>query len=99
MKRTLIRYKTKPGRADENESLIKAVFEELQARAPDGVRYAALRLADGSFIHIVETREGGFAIPSLEAFRPFQSGIPERTVEPPQSSEVTVVGNYRMLSE
>ncbi|MFD2057655.1 hypothetical protein ACFSQT_32595 [Mesorhizobium calcicola] len=31
MKRHLIRYKTKPERADENERLIKAVFEELRA--------------------------------------------------------------------
>jgi hypothetical protein len=99
MKRTLIRYRTTPGRADENERLIKAVFEELHARAPDGVRYAALRLADGGFVHLVETQEGAFAIPSLDAFRSFQSGMPDRTIEPPQSSEVTVVGNYRMLAE
>jgi len=65
MKRMLIRYKAKPDRADENERLIEAVFEELHAKAPDGVRYAALRLADGSFVHLVETEEGAFAIPSL----------------------------------
>jgi hypothetical protein len=99
MKRTLIRYKAKPERADENESLIRNVFEELHAKAPTGVRYAALRLGDGSFVHIVETEEGGFSVPSLPAFKPFQAGIPERTVEGPQSNEVTIVGNYRMLAE
>jgi hypothetical protein len=33
MKRTLIRYKAKPERADENESLIRNVFAELHAKA------------------------------------------------------------------
>lgn len=37
MKRHLIRYKTKPEKADENERLIKAVFQELQDKSPDGV--------------------------------------------------------------
>ena len=98
MKRTLIQYKAKPDRADQNETLIKAVFEELHAKAPDGVRYLALRLADGAFVHLVETSEGGFSVPSLTAFRAFQTGIPERTIEPPRSNEVTIVGNYRMLA-
>ena len=37
--------------------------------------------------------------PSLDAFKAFQSEIRERTSEPPQSQEVTIVGNYRMLAE
>ncbi len=42
MKRTLVRYKAKPEMAHENERLITDVFRELQAKAPDGVRYTAL---------------------------------------------------------
>ena len=99
MKRTLIRYKTKSEHTDENESLIRSVFKELHEKAPDGVRYAALRLADGSFVHIVQSEEGAFSIPSLAAFKAFQSGIGERTSEAAQSQEVTIVGNYRMLAE
>jgi hypothetical protein len=74
MKRTVVRYKTKPESGQENERLIQNVFEELRAKSPDGVRY-------------------------LEAFKSFQSGIKERCIEPPQSSDVTIVGNYRMLDE
>ena len=59
MKRTLIRYKAKPDRADENEALIRNVFKELHEKAPEGgTRYAVLRLADGSFVHIVHSEEG-----------------------------------------
>jgi hypothetical protein len=101
MKRTLIRYKTKPEMADENAELIAGVFAELKAARPDGVRYLSLRLDDNSFIHLVETEasDGSSAIPNLAAFKAFQSGIRERCAEPPQVNDVTVVGNYRMLGE
>jgi hypothetical protein len=41
MKRTVVRYKTKPEQAEENARLIEKVFQELRTRAPDGVRYLA----------------------------------------------------------
>jgi hypothetical protein len=98
MQRTLIRYKTKPGLADGNAELIAAVFEELKAAAPQGVRYLSLRLDDDSFVHFVETEsDSSNAISGLAAFKAFQNGIRERCVEPPQAGGVTIVGNYRML--
>ena len=101
MKRTLIRYKTKPDSADRNAELVAAVFAELKATRPDGVRYLTLRLEDDSFVHIVETsaEDGSSPIPKLKAFAEFQAGIRERCVEPPVPRAVTVVGNYRMLNE
>jgi hypothetical protein len=102
MKRTLIRYKAKPERADENEALIRNVFKELHEKAPEGgTRYAVLRLADGSFVHIVQSEagEGAFSIPSLAAFKEFQSTIRDRIAEGPVQNEVTIIGNYRMLAE
>ena len=101
MKRTLIRYKTKPESADHNAGLIAAVFEQLNAEKPAGVRYLSLRLDDDSFIHLVETEtgDGSNALTGLASFKAFQSGIRERCVEPPQIGAVTVVGNYRMLGE
>jgi hypothetical protein len=99
MKRTLVRYKTKPEQSAENVRLIEQVFRELKAKAPDGVRYLALKLGDGTFVHFVQIEDGATPIPSLDAFRSFQSGIKERCVELPQSGEATIVGNYRMLAE
>src|SRR5205823_9199916 len=101
MKRTLIRYKTKPEMADKNAELIAAVFAELKAAQPEGVRYLSLRLEDDTFIHFVETAadDGSSALPKLAAFGAFQSGIRERCAEPPLPRGATVVGNYRMLSE
>ena len=98
MKRTLIRYKTKPDMADTNAELIAGVFAELKAARPDGVRYLSLRLEDDSFVHFVEAEaDSANAIPGLVAFKAFQSGIRERCDEPPVARGVTIVGNYRML--
>ena len=99
MKRTLIRYKAKPEAADKNAELVAAVFAELKAARPEGVRYLTLRLEDDSFVHLVETTadDGSSPIPKLAAFQAFQSGIRERCIEPPVAGGVTIVGNYRML--
>ena len=99
MKRTLIRYKTKPEMTDRNAELVAAVFAELKAAQPEGVRYLSLRLEDDTFIHFVETAadDGSSALPKLAAFGAFQSGIRERCAEPPLVRGATIVGNYRML--
>ena len=101
MKRTLIRYKTRPEMADKNAELVAAVFAELKASQPEGVRYLTLRLEDDTFVHIVETAadDGSSAIPKLAAFGAFQAEIRERCAEPPLVRGATIVGNYRMLSE
>ena len=98
MKQRLIRYRTKPESADQNAELIADVFRQLDAENPGGVRYP---LDDDSFVHIVETEadDGTSALPGLAAFKTFQSGIRERCAEPPMVKNVTIVGNYRMLSE
>ena len=100
MRRTLIRYKAKPELADRNAELVSAVFAELKAARPDGVRYLTLRLEDDTFIHFVEGAEDGSSpIPKLKAFQAFQDGIRDRCAEPPLVRDLRVVGNYRMLDE
>ena len=100
MRRTVIRYRTKPDMAERNAELVAAVFAELKAAQPEGLRYMSLRLEDDTFIHVVETADDGASpLPKLPAFAAFQSGIRERCVEPPLAKGATVVGNYRMLEE
>jgi hypothetical protein len=100
MKRSLIRYRTKPESADANAALIAKVFEELKAASPSSVRYLSLRLDDDSFVHFVETEdEAAGTLPGLAAFKAFQAGIRERCIEPPVVKSVIIVGNYGMLAE
>src|SRR5260370_7291315 len=85
MKRTLIRYKTKPELADKNAELIAGVFAELQAAKVEGVRYLSLRLDDCTFVHFVETDadDGPSPLPKLAPFQAFQSGIRQPSIQPP----------------
>ncbi|WP_221096245.1 hypothetical protein [Rhizobium bangladeshense] len=53
MKRIAIRYRTRPESADENQRLIEEVFRELTEKAPSGVKYAALRLDESVFLHLL----------------------------------------------
>ena len=101
MKRTLVRYRTKPEQAQENERLIGKVFQELQAKSPDGVRYLALRLDDGTFVHFVMTRPRTAPI-RFPPWRRFERSNPaSRSVASSrrESGDATIVGNYRMLGE
>ena len=99
MRRVLVRYKVKPDRVTENEELVRAVYEELQREAPDGLRYATFQLDDGvTFVHIAfEERAGGNGrLTALQAFRRFQQDIGERCDEPPKVSELREIGTYRL---
>ncbi|MBZ9807576.1 hypothetical protein LB542_29410 [Mesorhizobium sp. BR1-1-9] len=101
MKHHLIRYRTKPELVDENERLVKAVFQELRDKSPEGFRYMTWRSSDGTFFHLVEaaTEEQAGTLPGLAAFETFQNGIRDRCIEPPHREAMTVVGSYRMLDQ
>jgi hypothetical protein len=100
MKRVLVRYKTKPDEAKENQRLIEAVFDALGSERPQGLRYFALKQADNTFLHFATTDdEGNNPLLQLEAFKRFQTGIKQRLEEPVEFNEVTIVGDYRALSD
>jgi hypothetical protein len=102
MKFTLARYRTRPERTLENQRLIEKVFEELREKSPPGLRYVALKVSDGSFLHFHMAEEGDIPVTALDAFKFFRSGINERCLEQPQVEELpgaSIVGNYRVLSD
>jgi len=47
MSTAVIRYRTTPEAAEENQRLVGDVFAELAAAAPPGPRYSSVRLAGG----------------------------------------------------
>ncbi len=72
---TVVRYTTRPERADENQALVEKVFGELAERRPDGLRYATFRLEDGvTFVHVasVDTEDGSNPLAATAAFGAFQ---------------------------
>jgi hypothetical protein len=102
MKRQIVIYKAKPEHNAENERLLKAVFAELHAKQPKGVRYVAAKLPDDTYVHIVftDTPEGEPGpLSKLDAFRAYQAEVRSRLQAPPTTGEATIIGDYRMLSE
>lgn len=82
---TLVRYTTKPGRADENEALAAAAFEGLRASAPAGISYAMFR--DGSdFTHLFVNQAGSDSemLTETPAFKAYAKDVGDRCVAPPE---------------
>src|SRR5580704_3532753 len=95
----VIRYRTKPEHADENERLVREVFAELAQENPAGLRYATFRLADGvSFVHVAVTDGDENPLTSSPAFAAFQADIGQRCAEGPAPSDATVIGNFGLLA-
>jgi hypothetical protein len=99
MTTTVVRYQTKPERADENQQLIEAVFAELDEREPEGFTYKVFRLDDGvSFIHVViehDDIEHPESLQALPAFQAFLTDIADRCEIPPVATGATIVGGFR----
>jgi quinol monooxygenase YgiN len=96
MRTVMVRYKTSDAKAEANAALVHAVFDELRARAPGGIRYATYRLADGAtFVHIatLDTPDHN-PLTTLPAFQAFQAKLKDRCVEPPVLTELSPVDSY-----
>jgi hypothetical protein len=97
MNAVIVRYRVKPGRADENAELVRSVYAELAERQPPGFHYATFVLDDGvTFVHIGMTDdEHETPLSSLPAFQRFQQDIGERCELPPEPTRLTqLVGSY-----
>ena len=102
MKRVMVRYKVKADRAGENETFIKAVFEQLRRESPAGLRYASFKQPDGvSFVHIasIETTDGSNPLGELAAFKAFIAEIKARCDEPPVAVELDEIGSYQFFGQ
>ena len=98
MRQVMVRYKVKAGRAEENEQLVRAVYDELARTRPDGLRYATYRHDDGvTFVHVAtdDTPDGRSPLLDVDAFKRFQEELADRVEEGPVVTEVSQVGSYR----
>ena len=100
MKQVMVRYKVKPERVEENEELVRAVYDELRSAAPAGLRYATFKQADGvTFVHVAIHEGDGGALTQLPAFRAFQRDLGDRAEEGPVVSELEQIGAFRLLGD
>jgi hypothetical protein len=96
---TIVRYQTKPGRSEENQRLIEAVFSELDEQQPDGFTYKVFRLEDNvSFIHVMVEHDDVAHPDSLQAvisFQAFLADLTDRIDAAPVTMGAKIVGGYR----
>lgn len=96
MRHVMVRYTTRPDRAEENARLIDAVFESLRRSAPPGLTYASYRLDDGaSFVHVASiANPDQNPLRQLAEFNTFTAGIKDRCDAPPVTTVLNQVGHY-----
>jgi hypothetical protein len=102
MRQVMVRYRVKPDRVEENEELIRAVYDELHRTEPAGLRYATFKLDDGvSFVHLAADESESKASPlsKVKAFQEFQTDIEGRTEEGPIVTRLEQVGSYRVVGD
>ncbi len=90
----VVRYAMRPDTVDENEALVRAVITELAEKAPEGVRYAAFRLDDGTFVHVGTMDDGAPELTDLAAFAEFRREFAQRAASAPESGDGVLIGSY-----
>jgi hypothetical protein len=96
MRRVMVRYKVKPERVQENEQLVREVYEELGRTRPEGFRYGTFKLEDGvSFVHLAVQDGDHNPLSEIAAFQRFQADIRGRCDEPPVVATLEEIGSYR----
>lgn len=101
MQTVVVTYRPVDDQADHNQHLVEQVFAELADADPGGIRYATLRLADGTFIHIAQIEQESSPLGDITAFGRFQEGIVERC-EPgrgPNPQPAELIGSYRVFPQ
>jgi hypothetical protein len=95
----VVRYKLWPDRVEENERLVRAVYDQLHRERPEGVHYATVKLPDGlTFMHLVfDLETTSPALNRLDAFKAFSVDVASRCEEPPVPMELTVIGSYDLV--
>ena len=100
MRHTMVTYTVKPGREDENAKLVRAVFEELAATRPDGLRYAVFQLPETrQFVHLYTDEGSATGLQELSSFQAFVAEAKERHEQPAAFSQPELIGDYRTFDD
>ena len=100
MQLKIIRYKTKPEGAEENQRLIEGVFRELRQSPIVGVDYLVIKADQDVFVHVVRTEAGdSSALTQLDSFKAFQADFRARCADGPQVAQGTLLGDYRATKQ
>jgi hypothetical protein len=98
MRKVIVRYRVKPDRVEENEQLVRDVYDELSRAAPGGFHYGTFKLEDGvTFVHVAAQEAEQNPLAGVAAFGRFQENIGDRCDEPPVVTQMDEVGSFRFF--
>ncbi|MHB8533582.1 MAG: hypothetical protein ACYDC2_12765 [Solirubrobacteraceae bacterium] len=100
MRKVMVRYRVKQECAEENERLVRAVYEELAASATPDLHYATFKLDDGvSFVHVAcNETDGESRLLEVKAFKQFLEDLHARCEEPPVTTDLHELGSFKFWS-
>jgi quinol monooxygenase YgiN len=93
----MVTYRVKPDRVQENEELVKAVYEGLRQTNDPDVHYATFKLNDGqTFVHIASfaSMDKQPVLTESRAFKAFQENLKDRCEIPPDPQKLDEVDSY-----
>jgi hypothetical protein len=90
----VVRYRVRPEALDENLALVRAVYAELAATKPEGLRYSTYRVNDRDFVHVAVLDAEENPLDGVAAFSTFLERVADRCEEGPTPSGGEVVGSY-----
>ena len=96
MGNVIVRYKLWPDRVEENERLVKAVYEQLHRERPESVHYATVKLPDG-LTYGVRRRDDESRAQQARRVQAFSAEVASRCEEPPVPMTLTVIGSYDLI--
>ena len=93
----MIRYQLRADQLEHDGALLRAVYDELDAARPEGLRFATFVFDDGvSFASLVafDDLPGSAPHHRLASFQHYRSTLDERCAEPPMVTVLHEVGSY-----
>lgn len=95
----MFRAKAKPEHIGDLEAAVKTMFAAVNAKRPEGVRYASSRLGDSTTYVILLALEQPSENPltAIPEFRTFQESTGRWLAEPTVPEPLTIIGSYNLL--
>jgi hypothetical protein len=95
----MVRFRAADHATPQIDRAIAELIDALERERPEGVRYAATRLADGvTYLLLLELADGvDNPLPSIPEAVAFQQLMRETASEPIAPEPLTVAGSYRLL--
>ena len=90
----IVRYRVKPEVLEQNIDFVRAVYDEIADKRPDGLRYSTYQVDERTFVHVAILDGSANPLDDIAAFGSFTAGIAERCEEGPLVTRGNVVGCY-----